>query len=279
MKRSLLAVVAALVVVAGPAQAKLVDLTASPNPANVGNQVRHTVSLGAPTRLELYVSAAGFERPGTGTLPAGSWTYRCCPAQTAGTPAWYYRANAGVSPRLVPVRRGGADPRAVPVDGDHRPSGRDILVLGAAQYDGDPSPVFAGRLEHAQLLYDEGRSDTIVVLGGGAPGDRTTEAEAGRDWLVAQGVPAEAVVASPVGSTTLESLEAAAAWMNDRGMASAFLVSDPWHNLRVKRMASDLGLEAYASATWHSAARTEGTRVGGYLRETLAYMYYRLFGR
>jgi uncharacterized SAM-binding protein YcdF (DUF218 family) len=153
-----------------------------------------------------------------------------------------------------------------------------ILVLGAAQYDGDPSPVFAGRLEHAQLLYDEGRSDTIVVLGGGAPGDRTTEAEAGRDWLVAQGIPAEAVVASPVGSTTLESLEAAAAWMNDRGMASAFLVSDPWHNLRVKRMASDLGLEAYASATWHSAARTEGTRVGGYLRETLAYIYYRLFG-
>lgn len=57
MKRSLLAVVAALVVVAGPAQAQLVDLTASPNPANVGNQVRHTVSLGAPTRLELYVSA------------------------------------------------------------------------------------------------------------------------------------------------------------------------------------------------------------------------------
>ena len=154
-----------------------------------------------------------------------------------------------------------------------------ILVLGAAQYDGDPSPVFAGRLEHAQLLYDEGRSDTIVVLGGGAPGDRTTEAEAGRDWLVAQGVPAEAVVASPVGSTTLESLEAAAAWMHDRGMESAFLVSDPWHNLRVKRMASDLGLEAYASATWHSAARTEGTRVGGYLRETLAYIYYRVFGQ
>ena len=70
-------------------QAKLVDLTASPNPATIGNQVRHTVNLGAPTRLELYVSAAGFERPGIGTLPAGSWTYRCCPAQTAGTPAWY----------------------------------------------------------------------------------------------------------------------------------------------------------------------------------------------
>ncbi|MGA9160802.1 MAG: YdcF family protein [Actinomycetota bacterium] len=153
-----------------------------------------------------------------------------------------------------------------------------ILVLGAAQYDGDPSPVFEGRLEHARLLYEEDRADTILVLGGGAPGDRTTEAEAGRDWLISQGVPPEAVVASPVGSTTFESLEAAAAWMGDRRMESAFLVSDPWHNLRIKRMASDLGLEAFASATWHSAARTEGTRLGGYARETLAYLYYRLFG-
>jgi uncharacterized SAM-binding protein YcdF (DUF218 family) len=153
-----------------------------------------------------------------------------------------------------------------------------ILVLGAAQYNGDPSPVFEGRLRHAQLLYEEGRADTILVLGGGAPGDSSTEAESGRDWLVAEGLPSGSVVASPVGTTTLESLEAAAEWMRERELRSAFLVSDPWHNLRMKRMASDLGIEAYASATWHSAARTEGTRFGGYLRETLAYVYYRLFG-
>jgi uncharacterized SAM-binding protein YcdF (DUF218 family) len=153
-----------------------------------------------------------------------------------------------------------------------------IMVLGAAQYDGRPSPVFEGRLEHAQLLYEEGRADTILVLGGGQPGDRTTEADAGRSWLISQGLPSGSVVASPVGSTTLESLRAAADWMRSRDLRSAFLVSDPWHNLRVKRMASDLGIEAYASATWHSAARTEGTRFGGYLRETMAYLNYRLFG-
>lgn len=153
-----------------------------------------------------------------------------------------------------------------------------ILVLGAAQYNGDPSPVFEGRLRHAELLYDEGRADTILVLGGGAPGDTSTEAEAGRDWLVSDGVPSESVVASPVGTTTLESLRAAATWMGDRELDSAFLVSDPWHNLRMKRMASDLGIEAYASATWQSAARTEGTRFGGYVRETLAYLYYRFSG-
>jgi uncharacterized SAM-binding protein YcdF (DUF218 family) len=154
-----------------------------------------------------------------------------------------------------------------------------IVVLGAAQYDGDPSPVFEGRLEHAALLYREGRADTVLVLGGGAPGDASTEAEAGREWLVAEGLPPDAVVASPVGTTTLESLRVAADWMAERDLHSAFLVSDPWHNLRVKRMASDLGMEAYASATWRSAARTEGTRFEGYVRETFAYLYYRLFGR
>ena len=153
-----------------------------------------------------------------------------------------------------------------------------ILVLGAAQYNGDPSPVFEGRLRHAELLYDEGRADTILVLGGGAPGDSSTEAESGRDWLVSEGVPSGSVVASPVGTTTLESLRAAATWMGDRELDSAFLVSDPWHNLRMKRMASDLGIEAYASATWQSAARTEGTRFGGYVRETLAFLYYRFSG-
>lgn len=154
-----------------------------------------------------------------------------------------------------------------------------IIVLGAAQYQGEPSPVFEGRLAHAALLYREGRSDRVVVLGGSAPGDEDTEAEAGRDWLIAEGLPAEAVVASPVGTTTLESLRAAADWMRERDLRTAFLVSDPWHNLRIKKMASDLGIDAFASATWQSAARTEGTRLGGYARETFAYLYYRLFGR
>jgi uncharacterized SAM-binding protein YcdF (DUF218 family) len=153
-----------------------------------------------------------------------------------------------------------------------------ILVLGAAQYEGDPSPVFAGRLDHAHLLYDQGRADRVVVLGAGRPGDASTEAEAGRDYLLEQGVPAAALVALPVGSTTLESMEAAAAWMQERDLGSAFLVSDPWHNLRVRRMASDLGIQGYVSATWHSAARSEETRLAGYVREVFAYLYYRVVG-
>jgi uncharacterized SAM-binding protein YcdF (DUF218 family) len=154
-----------------------------------------------------------------------------------------------------------------------------ILVLGAAQYDGTPSPVFAGRLEHAQLLFEQGRSGTVIVLGGSRPGDVSTEADAGRAYLVERGLPSDAVVAEPVGNTTLQSLRAAAAYMREHDLVTAFLVSDPWHNLRVEKMASDLGIRGYASATWHSAARSEETRLGGYLRETFAYLYYRLFGR
>ena len=170
--------------------------------------------------------------------------------------------------------------RAAHRDGASRVERTDvIIVLGAAQYDGTPSPVFAGRLDHALLLYQEGRAATVMVVGSKEPGDMHTEAEAGRDYLVSKGIPAAAVVAEPVGRTTFTSLEGAASYMQDHGMRSAFLVSDPWHNARIERMASDLGIQGYASATWTSAARSEDTRFMGYARETLAYLYYRVFGR
>lgn len=153
-----------------------------------------------------------------------------------------------------------------------------IVVLGAAQYDGTPSPVFEGRLDHAALLYEQDRADVVFVLGGNLPGDRTTEAEAGREYLIAEGLPASSLVALPLGNTSYTSLRAVARAMRDRGLSSAFLVSDPWHNARIERMASDLGIEGYASATWTSAARTEETRLSGYVRETFAYLYYRVAG-
>ena len=170
--------------------------------------------------------------------------------------------------------------RAAHIDDASRIDHTDvIIVLGAAQYSGTPSPVFVGRLEQAANLYDQGRSTRVLVVGANQPGDQQTEAEAGREWLIDKGLPSSAVFADPQGNTTYESLQGAAAFMRERGLESAFLVSDPWHNLRVKKMASDLGIQAYASATWHSAARSEGTRLDGYLRETFAYLYYRIFHR
>ncbi len=164
-------------------------------------------------------------------------------------------------------------------DASHVEKADVIIVLGAAQYDGTPSPVFQGRLDHAVLLYQQGRADQVMVVGSKEPGDTTTEAQAGADYLVSQGVPAGAAIAEPVGRTTYESLVGAANYMQQHDMQSAFLVSDPWHNARIKRMASDLGFQGYASATWTSAAKSEDTRFTGYARETLAYLYYRVFGR
>jgi len=153
-----------------------------------------------------------------------------------------------------------------------------IVVLGAAQYNGTPSPLFAGRLDQALRLWQQGRSDLIVTVGSNQPGDRTTEAQSAKDYLVAHGVPSANVLALPVGNTTFESMQAAADELHRRSLSTAFLVSDPWHNARIKAMAHDLGLTGYASATWTSADRTEESRAKGYLRETFAYLYYRLFG-
>jgi uncharacterized SAM-binding protein YcdF (DUF218 family) len=151
-----------------------------------------------------------------------------------------------------------------------------IVVLGAAQYNGRPSPVFQGRLEQGELLFHEGFASNVVVLGANQPGDATTEAAAGRDWLIAHGVPPQDVFSVPVGNDTLESMRATATFIHQHGMETVFLVSDPWHNLRIRRMARDLGLQAYVSATWHSAARSQWTRLSGYGRETFAYLDYRL---
>lgn len=153
-----------------------------------------------------------------------------------------------------------------------------IVVLGAAQYSGDPSPTFRGRLEHAALLYRQGFATQVLVLGGKRPGDIATEADSGRFWLISEGLPENAVFAAPEGTTTLESLRAAAAFIQEHDLSTVMLVSDPWHNLRIRRMARDLGLNAYVSATWHSAARSRWTRLSGYTRETFAYLYYRAVG-
>jgi vancomycin permeability regulator SanA len=154
-----------------------------------------------------------------------------------------------------------------------------IIVLGAAQYEGAPSPVFAGRLDGAKILFEQQRAPAVLIVGGGQPGEGFTEAASGRHYLIDRGVPESSVTAIPVGSDSLESLRAAASYMDGHGMHSAFLVSDPWHNLRIKRMASDLGIVPYASATWHSAAVSQSTRLSGYIREVFAYLYYRLTGR
>ncbi|MCW2721506.1 YdcF family protein [Pseudonocardia sp.] len=152
-----------------------------------------------------------------------------------------------------------------------------VVVLGAAQYDGEPSSIFAARLRHAEQLYADKMAPRIVTTGGGRVGDAYTEAEAGRRYLISRGVPAAAVVAVPVGSDTLLSLQAVAARAKQDGWSTALLVSDPWHLLRARQMARDSGLEAWTSPTRSGpVVQTRETQVRYIVRETGAMLYYRL---
>lgn len=124
-----------------------------------------------------------------------------------------------------------------------------IVVLGAAQYNGKPSPVLRARLDHALELYRAGLAPTIVVTGGIGEGDRESEATVGRRYLVAHAVPATAVVVRPEGHSTEASIESVAAWLRERDLDQVLLVSDPFHMFRLRLEARRVDLVAYTSPT------------------------------
>jgi len=152
-----------------------------------------------------------------------------------------------------------------------------VVVLGAAQYDGAPSAIFAARLRHAEALYERGLAPRIVTTGGGQEGDAFTESEAGRRYLLERGVPPRAVVAVGTGGDTLTSLRAVADRAQADGWESTLVVSDPWHSLRARTMARDSGLAAWTSPTRTGpVVQTRETQVRYIIRETGALLYYRL---
>lgn len=160
--------------------------------------------------------------------------------------------------------------------GDDQTTADVVLVLGAAQYDGKPSKVLEARLRHAKTLYDDGVAPYIVTTGGNQPGDNYTEASTGVRWLSENGVPENRIIAVGKGNDTLGSLRAAAEQIHDRGWRTAVIVSDPWHSLRARTMASDVGLDAWTSPT-HSGpiVQTRATQIRYILYETAALLYYR----
>lgn len=132
---------------------------------------------------------------------------------------------------------------------DQRRPVHAIVVLGAAQYNGRPSPVFRARLDHALGLYREELAPRIIVTGGIGRGDTTSEATAGRQYLVSRGVPPGAVVAQAHGRSTEASMTAVAGWLARRRLRRVILVSDPFHMFRLRLEARRTALEAYTSPT------------------------------
>lgn len=152
----------------------------------------------------------------------------------------YYLANVWL------VFRTGNTDQARPVDA--------IVVLGAAQYDGRPSPQLASRLDHVVELWDDGVAPLVVTTGGNRPGDRFTEAQASAAYLEERGVPTDAIV-QVGGDNSYDSLVATRDELHSRGLSSVLLVSDPYHALRIRLVSQELGLAAYVSPTRSSPVR------------------------
>jgi uncharacterized SAM-binding protein YcdF (DUF218 family) len=152
-----------------------------------------------------------------------------------------------------------------------------IVVLGAAQYDGEPSPVFRARLDHAADLYEQGVAPVVVVTGGGQPGDRYSEARAAAEYLYTRGVPDEAQRREVDGRSSWESLSAAARFLREEEIDRVLLVSDRWHSYRIVSIARDEGLDAYTSPT-PTSPYTLGTTLTRMVRETGAVALGRVIG-
>jgi len=152
-----------------------------------------------------------------------------------------------------------------------------IVVFGTAQYNGVPSPVLAARLDHAIELYRKDLAPVIVVTGGNQPGDQFTEATASANYLIQRGVPDEDVLREVSGTSSWQSLAAAANFLDDRGINDVLLVSDPFHSLRIRAMASELGLEGHSSPT--PTSPIHGLTEARYMaRETVAVAVGRVIG-
>ena len=150
-----------------------------------------------------------------------------------------------------------------------------ILVLGAAEYRGKPSPVFEARLNHALFLYRQRWAPRILTTGG-AGGDPTfTEGEVGRAYLSSHGIPSEAILTETHGTSTVESTVAAAEIMQRMNLRSCIVVSDGYHIYRIKKMLESRGIEGYGSPrpadpqdTWREQWL--------YFRQAIAYSLWRV---
>jgi len=146
-----------------------------------------------------------------------------------------------------------------------------ILVLGAAEYRGRPSPVLRARLDHALDLYRQGLARRIMTTGGAGGDPVFTEGDVGRDYLTGQGVPPEAIVVEREGASTVASTALAGEIMRRMGLQSAIVVSDGYHIYRVKKMLEGKGLTVYGSPRPERVRDSLGYR-WNYVKQAVGYM-------
>lgn len=151
-----------------------------------------------------------------------------------------------------------------------------IVVMGAAQYDGRPSPQLAARLDHVVELWPTGIAPVVVVTGGNRPGDRFTEASASARYLEERGVPAGAIVREDAGGSTYESLRLVAGLLPSDAVR-VVIVTDPYHALRARMIAAEVGLDPSVSPTGTSVV-SGAASVQRHLAEAAAVSVGRVLG-
>jgi uncharacterized SAM-binding protein YcdF (DUF218 family) len=155
-----------------------------------------------------------------------------------------------------------------------------IVVLGAAQWNGRPSPVLQARLDRAIGLYREGFAPLLVLTGGSQPADAPSEAAVGREYALAQGIPPEAILLEEQSHTTVENLRGAWDVLEPRGAYTILLVSDPFHMARARIIAGNLGFAVYPAPTHTSPISDQPAEEANYvMREALAIVAYWVTGR
>jgi uncharacterized SAM-binding protein YcdF (DUF218 family) len=153
-----------------------------------------------------------------------------------------------------------------------------IVILGAAQYNGRPSPVLKARLDHALDLYRRGYAHAIITTGSYGLDPNYSEAQVGTEYLIQQGVKANSIITEQGSVTTRDSIRASVALMQSKGWSQALVVSDGFHMYRLKKMFEDSGIVAYTSPAPESPIESEPTqRYWHSLREVLLVCAYRLF--
>jgi uncharacterized SAM-binding protein YcdF (DUF218 family) len=152
-----------------------------------------------------------------------------------------------------------------------------LVILGAAQYNGRPSPVFKARLDHALYLFQKGYAGDIITTGGFGPDPNFSEAHVGTQYLVQRGVNPDRIVTEQGSGTTYDSIHAVSMVMQAKRWKAALVVSDGFHLFRLKRMFEDNGIIAYTSPAPKSPIEFAASQRFLYsLREVLLFSAYRM---
>jgi uncharacterized SAM-binding protein YcdF (DUF218 family) len=163
-------------------------------------------------------------------------------------------------------------------DIDNRKKADSILVLGASQWNGEPSPVFKSRLDHAYGLYRDGYAGNIILTGGIGEGEKISEAAAGKKYLAEKGTNDSNIFMEEKGRTSWQSLNEADKILKEHSFKSVILVSDGFHMMRLKKMTEDLGISSYGSPVKKGPVSNNWRALFKYaVRESVVYVLYLLF--